>query len=177
MRLESLSVSTNLRQKAPLIVRLGQHHFASLHIDTAKLAHHGIDGDARRALTSVEVIGHQQVFGGGPPRGDALHCGDLRNAASHVARALLVQRTNELLPVIALQPEHAAQEFIDAGGARFRRGRSKPEQRLRRLPNTTIAMPAASSRPCQPMPRCSRAKRGIRLPIGPVEHEVRIRAS
>ena len=32
MRLESLSVSTNLRQKAPLIVRLGRHHFASLHI-------------------------------------------------------------------------------------------------------------------------------------------------
>ena len=32
MRLESLSVSTNLRQKAPLIVRLGRHHFASLHV-------------------------------------------------------------------------------------------------------------------------------------------------
>jgi hypothetical protein len=32
VRLESLSVSTNLRQKAPLIVRLGQHHFASLHL-------------------------------------------------------------------------------------------------------------------------------------------------
>ncbi len=32
MRLESLSVSTNLRQKAPLIVHLGRHHFASLHV-------------------------------------------------------------------------------------------------------------------------------------------------
>ena len=32
MRLESLSVSTNLRQKAPLIVRLGRHHFASLQL-------------------------------------------------------------------------------------------------------------------------------------------------
>ena len=32
MRLESLSVSTNLRQKALLIVRLGRHHFASLQI-------------------------------------------------------------------------------------------------------------------------------------------------
>jgi DNA invertase Pin-like site-specific DNA recombinase len=34
VRLESLSVSTNLRQKAPLIVRQGRHHFASLHLLT-----------------------------------------------------------------------------------------------------------------------------------------------
>jgi DNA invertase Pin-like site-specific DNA recombinase len=32
VRLESLSVSTNLRQKTLLIVRLGRHHFASLQI-------------------------------------------------------------------------------------------------------------------------------------------------
>jgi hypothetical protein len=44
VRLESLSVSTNLRQKAPLIVRLGRHHFASLHIVGIALAksHNGI---------------------------------------------------------------------------------------------------------------------------------------
>jgi hypothetical protein len=33
VRLESLSVSTNLRQKTLLIVRLGRHHFASLHVE------------------------------------------------------------------------------------------------------------------------------------------------
>ena len=37
MRLESLSVSTNLRQKTLLIVRLGRHHFASLHLTPFKV--------------------------------------------------------------------------------------------------------------------------------------------
>ena len=43
MRLESLSVSTNLRQKAPLIVRLGRHHFASLQVSIIGVFYGGQD--------------------------------------------------------------------------------------------------------------------------------------
>jgi integrase/recombinase XerD len=37
VRLESLSVSTNLRQKTLLIVRLGRHHFASLQLSLEQI--------------------------------------------------------------------------------------------------------------------------------------------
>ena len=80
-----------------------------LAVDAVKVTHHGIDRDACGAMTFVEVIGHQQAFGG-PWRGNPLNRSDLRDAARHIAGALLVKRADELFPVIALQAENTAQE-------------------------------------------------------------------